>query len=31
LADLLMDEASAHTLRTSSDPEVIRDLILKGA
>ena len=31
LADLLMEEESAHTLRTSSDPEVIRDLILKGA
>ena len=31
LADLLMDEASAHTLRTTSDAEVIRDLILKGA
>jgi mannitol/fructose-specific phosphotransferase system IIA component len=31
LADLLMDEDSAHTLRTTTDTEVIRDLILKGA
>jgi len=31
LADLLMDEDSAHTLLTANDPEVIKDLILKGA
>lgn len=31
LADLLMDEDSAHTLRTTTDTGVIRDLILKGA
>jgi mannitol/fructose-specific phosphotransferase system IIA component len=30
LADLLMDENSAHTLLTSSDPATIRDLLLKG-
>ena len=31
LADLLMDEESAHILRTTSDAQVIKDLILKGA
>jgi len=31
LADLLMDEDSAYTLRTTTDTEVIRDLIVKGA
>ena len=31
LADLLMDEDSTHTRRTTTDTEVIRDLIMKGA
>ena len=31
LADLIMDEESAHILRTTSDAQVIKDLILKGA
>ena len=30
LADLLMEEDKAEILRTSNDPEVIRDLIVKG-
>ncbi|MBT5575805.1 MAG: PTS sugar transporter subunit IIA [Microbacteriaceae bacterium] len=31
LADLLMDDDAANILRTSSNPEEIRDLIVKGA
>ena len=30
LADILMDDDAAHTLRTSHKPEEIRDLIMKG-
>ena len=31
LADILMDDDAAHMLRTSTNPEEIRDLIMKGA
>ena len=31
LADILMDDDAAHILRTSTNPEEIRDLIMKGA
>ena len=31
LADILMDDDAAHVLRTSTNPEEIRDLIMKGA
>ena len=31
LADILMDDHAAHILRTSTNPEEIRDLIMKGA
>ena len=30
LADILMDDDAAHILRTSTNPEEIRDLIMKG-
>ena len=30
LADILMDDDAAHVLRTSTNPEEIRDLIMKG-
>ena len=30
LADILMDDHAAHILRTSTNPEEIRDLIMKG-
>jgi mannitol/fructose-specific phosphotransferase system IIA component (Ntr-type) len=30
LADILMDDEAAHILRTSTNPEEIRDLIMKG-
>jgi PTS system mannitol-specific IIA component len=30
LADVLMDDDAAHVLRTSRDPEAIRNLIMKG-
>ena len=30
LADILMDDDAAHILRTSANPEEIRDLIMKG-
>jgi mannitol/fructose-specific phosphotransferase system IIA component len=31
LADILMDDDAAHILRNSTNPEEIRDLIMKGA
>ena len=31
LADILMDDDAAHMLRTSTNPEEIRDLIMEGA